>query len=126
MERFITENDLIENGLQLIVIQPRYTPSKFAAVFGATQETFYNMVDALTSGDSDWSRVHSLFGGTPWYPYGEGQTIAEAIEEAITRINTIDPKYKREALALVHNSYNLWSSKDLINLPPLVLTGEAW
>ncbi len=126
MERFITEVDLIENGMQLIVIQPRYSNSKFVAVFGSTSSLFPPMVDALTSGDFDYSRVDSLFTGTPWYPYGEGETIAEAIEAAIDRINTIEPKYKREALALVHNSNSLWLQQDLIQFPPLVLTGEEW
>jgi hypothetical protein len=126
VERFITENDLLENMLQLIVIQPRYTTSKFAAVFGSIQTMFAEMVDALTSGDGDYSRVDSLFTGTPWYPYGEGDTVTEAIEKAIDRINTIEPKYKREALALVHNSHSLWDRHGCTDIVPLVLTGEAW
>jgi hypothetical protein len=126
-ERFITEDDIIHGwNMQLIVISPRYTNSKYAAVFGAFQSTFAEMVDALTCGDQDYACVDSLFTGTPWYPYGEGETVAEAIEAAIDRINTIDPKYKREALALTHNSHSLWTRDMREVIPPLVLTGEEW
>lgn len=112
--------------MQLIVITPRYTPSKFAAVFGSNVAYFPEMVDWLTSGDSMHAIVDSLFTGTPWYPYGEGETIQEAINDAVARFNTIDPQYKREALALVHNSSSNWNPELNVNMKPLILTGEAW
>lgn len=127
-ERHITEDDIFNSfvSMQLIVIKPRYSNSKFAAVIGSTQSTFPEMVDALTSGDQDYIVVDSLFTGTPWYPYGEGETIQEAIDSAIDRLNTIEPEYKREALALIHNSYNGWARDRYNPMEPLVLTGEVY
>lgn len=128
--RFITETDLVGGPMgtfQLIVIEPRYTDAKFVAVFGSSQDPFAEMVDSLTAGGSEWTRVGPLFDGTSWYPIGYGDTITEAIEAAIDRINTIDPKYKREALALVHNSYSQWNGRHSgVMTVPLTLTGEDW
>lgn len=127
-ERFISETDLLSlmGSKQLIVIEPRYTTWKFVAAFGSCAGDFADIVDALTSGDSEYARVTPLF-DTPWYPIGYGDTIVEAIEAAIDRINTIEPKFKREALALVHNSTSIrWDHQSREKTVPLVLTGEDW
>lgn len=126
-ERHTTINDLIGGpmgSLQLIIIEPRYTTANFAAGFGQCGEHFAQVFDQLTSGDSCYAGVSELF-NVPWYPIGYGDTVNEAIEEAIDRINTIDPKYKREALALVHNFSGSWKLDGSKNEIP-VLTGEAW
>lgn len=106
----VTIESMLSNCYTLIAIQPRYSPAKVCVVLGPQQPHFFEFVDTLTDGGDEPMHVESILYGTEFFPYGFGDTIEEAINEALVRINKISelPEEQQEyAWLYVHNISHL-------------------
>lgn len=101
-----TIESMLANHYTLVAIEPRYNPAKVCVVLGPQQQHFFDFVDTLTDGGDEPQHVESILYNAPFMPYGYGNTIEEAINEALVRINKISelPEEQQEyAWLYVHN-----------------------
>lgn len=108
--RPITAEYLLSQLYTMVAIEPRYTPAKVFVAFGPQQQHFFDMVDTLTDGGDEPMHVEAIFRDTDFMPYGYGDTLEEAIKEALDRVNKIYelPEEQQEyAWIYIHNVSSL-------------------
>jgi hypothetical protein len=88
----------------MIAFEPRYQPDTVVVIFGSATVEFAKMVNAMTDGGGACQHIENMLYGTPWYPFGAGETVLEATEKALTRLNTLAAKDREEGLRLFYNS----------------------
>jgi hypothetical protein len=102
----ITTEELLALNYTLVAIQPRFMHAKVCVAFGPQQPEFFEMVDTLTDGGDEPQHVERIFYNAPFMPFGYGETLEEATNAALERINKIYelPEEQQEyAWLYVHN-----------------------
>ncbi len=118
----LTAETLFGIGLQAHIFKPNYSTKPVAIIFGPQCGVFADCYDIYAE------TMNENEGGSFYYPYGEGETLTEALSNAIMKINRIPNSHVDIALTRVKSFTNdCRDGQDLPdhgylleNLPPLL------
>jgi hypothetical protein len=83
------EELLTERMMHLISYDPRYGGGGIGVFIAGHIECLTQMADAMSDSGDYAMHIYNMLYGTPYFPWGEGDTLQEAITVAMARVNSI-------------------------------------
>jgi hypothetical protein len=86
----ITLDELLAKELHLVTYEPRYigdAPIKVGVFIAGNLEELASMADDMDASGDYCQHIEHMLRGTPYFPWGEGRTFQEALDNAMECVN---------------------------------------
>lgn len=87
LEPPITLDELLAKDLHLVTYYPRYGGGNVGVFIAGQVEELAMMADAMSDSGDYCYHIEHMLRGTPYFPYGVGDTFQEALADALNRVN---------------------------------------
>jgi hypothetical protein len=85
----ITLEELLRDDFNLVTYNVRYGGPAIGVMIAGQLPELAEMADAMTDSGDYCDHITNMLIGTPYFPWGEGDTFQEAVDRALQRVNTV-------------------------------------